>query len=344
MKGTVRYHADLGGVDVDEAGAIHRTVAGSGSAETAARSDHTHAATGDVVGPASGTDNAVVRFDGATGKLVQDSTVVVGDTGNLSGVGTIASGAITSTGASALGSLALTTDLPVTEGGTGASTAAAARTNLGAQASDAELSAIAGLASAADTAPYFTGSGTAALATLTAFGRSLIDDADAAAARVTINTGTMLSATTSAVSVASTTTPTALGTTYQFPANYLTNGKQIRITEFGTYGTAGAAPNLTVDFRLGGSLIGTSAATALGAGLTGRGWQAYMQFFMNTSTQVVCRGIGFFGGSPNLMDILNSSLTIDPTLALTLEIFVTWSASSASNAIVGRGLVVEALN
>lgn len=35
---------------------------------------------GDVVGPASSTDNAVVRFDGITGKLVQDSAVTIADT------------------------------------------------------------------------------------------------------------------------------------------------------------------------------------------------------------------------------------------------------------------------
>lgn len=41
---------------------------------------------GDVVGPASATDNAVVRFDGTTGKLVQNSAVTIADTtGDITG-------------------------------------------------------------------------------------------------------------------------------------------------------------------------------------------------------------------------------------------------------------------
>lgn len=52
---------------------------------------------------------------------------------------------------------------------------------------DSDLTAIAALVSAADKVPYATGAGTWALSTLTSFGRSLIDDADAATARATLS-------------------------------------------------------------------------------------------------------------------------------------------------------------
>jgi hypothetical protein len=45
---------------------------------------------GDVLGPASSTDNAIARFDTTTGKLLQNSVVTVGDTGAVSGVTTLA--------------------------------------------------------------------------------------------------------------------------------------------------------------------------------------------------------------------------------------------------------------
>lgn len=73
---------------------------------------------GDVVGPSSATDNAVVRFDGTTGKLVQNSVVTIADsTGDVAGVGALtASGNVTLSGGTANGVLYLNGSKVATSG------------------------------------------------------------------------------------------------------------------------------------------------------------------------------------------------------------------------------------
>jgi hypothetical protein len=56
---------------------------------------------GDVTGPSSSTNNNLVRFDGTTGKLVQDSDIIVDDSGNLETPGEIAAASFRGTGATA---------------------------------------------------------------------------------------------------------------------------------------------------------------------------------------------------------------------------------------------------
>jgi hypothetical protein len=81
---------------------------------------------------------------------------------------------------------------PVSAGGTGATDASGARTNLGlaigtnVQGYDAALGSLAGLSWVADRYPYTTGADTFAMGTITAAGRALLDDADAAAQLVTL--------------------------------------------------------------------------------------------------------------------------------------------------------------
>ena len=41
---------------------------------------------GNVVGPAASTDNAVARWDGITGKLIDNSVVIINNTGNITGI------------------------------------------------------------------------------------------------------------------------------------------------------------------------------------------------------------------------------------------------------------------
>lgn len=81
---------------------------------------------------------------------------------------------------------------PIVAGGTGAGTASQARANLGltigtdVQAYNANLQSLSGITLAADTGIYGTGAATFATFTITAAGRALVDDADAAAQRTTL--------------------------------------------------------------------------------------------------------------------------------------------------------------
>lgn len=147
---------------------------------------------------------ALAVFTAAGRALVDDADAAAQRTTlGLGSIATQAANAVAITG----GSITGITDLAVADGGTGASTAADARTNLGlvigtnVQAQDAELQAIADLVSAADRLPYYTGLGTAALATFTAAGRALVDDADAASQRTTLGLGTIATQAASAVSI-----------------------------------------------------------------------------------------------------------------------------------------------
>ena len=51
-----------------------------------------------VKGPTSGTDNKLIKSDGTNGRLIQESGITIDDSDNMSGIGTINSGGIQSSG------------------------------------------------------------------------------------------------------------------------------------------------------------------------------------------------------------------------------------------------------
>jgi hypothetical protein len=144
-----------------------------------------------------------------------DNTIIGGSTpaaATFSSLTVSTGGSIDFTGSTVTisgGTITGITDLAVADGGTGASTASAARTNLGVaigtdvQAYDAGLQSISGLTTTADQMIYTTASDTYAVATLTSAGRAILDDADASAQRTTLGLGTI--ATQDATSVSGTT-------------------------------------------------------------------------------------------------------------------------------------------
>jgi hypothetical protein len=92
---------DCAGIELEEQGAAPSTAIKTGAIYSKDVAGSTHlfyrqesdgaehqltpaAGGGDVTGPAGATDNAVARYDGATGKLLQDSLVTVSDAGSVS--------------------------------------------------------------------------------------------------------------------------------------------------------------------------------------------------------------------------------------------------------------------
>ncbi|WP_245298518.1 hypothetical protein [Sinorhizobium sp. A49] len=136
---------------------------------------------------------------------------------------------------------------PVTAGGTGATSASAARTALGVeigtnvQAYDAGLQSIAGLVTVVDQMIYTTALDAYATTALTPFARTLLDDVDAATARATLGannasnltTGTIADARLPATMTAKTFTGQITGTSLGMSGDIVTTGSNFYINSNG---------------------------------------------------------------------------------------------------------------
>ena len=155
---------------------------------------------------------------------------------------------------------AVTGILPVANGGTASANAAAARTALGlaigtdVQAYNALLAALATLApTVADTMVYTTGVNTVTTAALTAFARTLLDDADAAAARATLGvlgkTGLLGSVTGVNLNVGATDTPITMVSANYIVTSVIVTNASINLTTAtaGVFNAAAGAGPLAAD-------------------------------------------------------------------------------------------------
>jgi len=198
---------------------------------------------GDVVGPSSATDNAIVRFDSTTGKLIQNSAVTIDDTtGNITTPGDIAvnGGDITTTAGTA--TLFNTTATTLNVGGAattltlGASTGTATINNATVTLANATTLNVNGVN------PTIAGTSTG---TLTLFNTNLATvNAFGAATSLTIGN-------------------TTSGATYNFGTG-TTSATALKTVNLGTGGASSSTTNVNIGSANGGTTTINGAATVSG--------------------------------------------------------------------------------
>lgn len=180
---------------------------------------------------------------------------------------------------------------------------------------------------------------------------------------------TLAWATADGTAVANSTTEGLLFPNITIPANYLQDGRVLRLTLYGRYGNVvTSVPTLTFRVRWGGvagTVIAASPAVVTSAtAMTAALWKmeviiqvrangssgtvfAMGEGQMTTNTAptfgtVTNYGVPFLMGSAGLST--PAAVTVDLTADTALAVTATWSAANASNTITGHIYTLEAMN
>lgn len=161
---------------------------------------------------------------------------------------------------------------------------------------------------------------------------------------------TLISAQIAGTALSASTTPTSLlpgAARLNFPSNYWAIGTHFKVVASGQISTAAAAPGtLTLDFRVGGTVVFNGGATGtLATSATNLTW--VWEFHLTcrsigngTGATVIGTGIltsaALSAATPIFLTPASAPATgtgFDSTASNYLDLFATWSVNSASNSI-----------
>lgn len=172
---------------------------------------------------------------------------------------------------------------------------------------------------------------------------------------------TLISAQIDGTAVNTTTSPTSIlpgAAKFVLPANFFAIGRVLRVTAQGRISTTTGPPTLTLDVRFGSTVVWNGAAATTVASVTNKSWELMALLTcraIGTAANLMGIGkctssavVGSSGGNANTWVLPDSAPAVgnnfDSTAAQTVDLFATWSASSASNSIQLHSYILEALN
>lgn len=169
---------------------------------------------------------------------------------------------------------------------------------------------------------------------------------------------TLAWATSDGTAVANTTTETIIFPNVTIPANYMQDGRVLRMRAFGKLSTTGT-PTITFAIRWGGvsgTILATTEAITMGSGVTNVNWalEAILQTRSNgaTGTLFVMGEVGIHTATgtvaANVFGVSGfdapAAVTVDLTADTALSLTADWSAASSSNTLTGHVYLIESLN
>lgn len=165
-------------------------------------------------------------------------------------------------------------------------------------------------------------------------------------------------ATADGTAVANTTTEAIIFPNITIPANYLQDGRVLRLRAFGKLSTT-VTPTMTWALRWGGvagTLLATTEAITMGSGVANVNWaiEILIQVRANGATGSLL-AMGEIGVHTAVGTVLSNvfgvsgydapaAVTVDLTADTALSLTADWSAASASNTLTGMIYTLESLN